>query len=258
MLRLIAMDNCPIPDLAAVARSDASFSAEILRLANSAIVGSRFEIVSILHAISTLGMERLRCLVITIALRNMIRSARANNALRISWRHNFACALACEWMADACEIPRPTAYSAGLLHELGRISMIVLFNERYVDLLQRACDCSGDLEGLERETFGIDYFDAGRYLADEWNLPPTLRSAVCHRRPAPGEPFGLTHLVTVGCVIADQSGFSLTGRMVEWDPAVIGAILPDFAIERLAPFLGTMREEIPFKVRTFEHEFLAK
>ncbi len=258
MLRLIGQENCPIPDLATVARSDAAFSAEILRLANSAIVGARFEVVSILHAISTLGLERLRALVITIALRNMMRSAKANPVLRVCWRHNFACALACEWMADACDIPRPSAYSAGLLHELGRISMISLLGDKYVHLMNRAAESNGDLEAFERAAFGIDHFDAGRCLADEWGLPKALRSAICHRRPAPDEPFGIPHLVAVGCQIADHSGFSTTGQQLEWDSAVIGAILPDFALERLVPFLADMREEIPFKVRTFETEFLAK
>lgn len=258
ILRLIGREDCPIPELAAVARSDAAFSAEILRLANSAIVGARFEVVSILHAISTLGLERLRALVITIALRNMMRSARANPALRVCWRHNFACALACEWMAEACDVPRANAYSAGLLHELGRISMISLLGERYLHLMNQAAETGGDLEALERASFGIDHFDAGRSLADEWMLPQAMRSAICHRRPAPGEPFGMSHLVAVGCQIADRTGFSATGQPLDWDSAVIGAILPDFALERLVPFLSDMREEIPFKVRTFENEFLAK
>jgi HD-like signal output (HDOD) protein len=258
MLRLIAQEDCPIPALAAAARTDAAFSAEILRFANSVIVGSRFEIVSILHAISSMGLERLRSLVITIALRNIVRSAKANKLLRSSWQHNFACALACEWMADACEISRAAAYSSGLLHELGRISMIALFREEYLKVADEAARSGKDLEALERQTFGIDHFDAGKMLSDEWRLPGVLADAISHRRPSPDEPFGISHLVSVGCAIADQSGFSLSGAQAEWDPAIVGAILPVSALERLVPRLAELKDEIPFKVRTFESEFLSK
>lgn len=258
LLRLIGQDNCPIPELAKAAKSDAVFSAEILRLANSAIVGSRFEVVSVLHAISTLGLERLRALVITLAMRSMIQAARSTARLRISWRHNFACALACEWMACSCDLSRAAAYSCGLLHELGRIAMIVIAEERYTSLLEEATETGIDLEILEREFFGMDHLEAGRQLAEAWQLPQSLIAATCQRRPDPGAPFSMAHLVAVGCQVADQCGFSLTGETVEWDPAIVGAILPDHAIEQLIPYLNQMHEEIPFKVRTFEQEFLAK
>ena len=55
--------NFTIPEVSQLIRSDAVFAAEVLRLANSAMLGLRYEVMSIMHAISVLGMDRLQSLV---------------------------------------------------------------------------------------------------------------------------------------------------------------------------------------------------
>ncbi len=218
LLKVISNDDCALPQLSQLVRSDACFSAEILRLANSPVLAMRFQVVSVLHAVSVLGIDRLRSLVITIAMRDMLRGAKTNDLLKQSWRHNFACALACEWMGEACGMDRSVSYTAGLLHELGRLAMVGAFGNRYLWIHEKAVREGHDLEALERSALGIDQFESGAILAEEWNLPPALAAAVSHRRPALDAPFGVAHLVAAGCDISNRLGFPIAGPAAEWDP----------------------------------------
>ena len=91
---VLALASNPDTDLrriAAAFQGDAAFAAEVLVLANSPLFGLRSRVHSIVQAVSVLGLERLRCLAITVALRAVIGSRGA--PLRSSWRHSAACAI---------------------------------------------------------------------------------------------------------------------------------------------------------------------
>ncbi len=258
LLRLVARDDCPFSDLNNLIRTDAGFSGEILRLANSAILASRFEVMSILHAISVLGLDRLRSLILTVAMRDMLKGARHNSVLRLAWRHNFAAALACEAMAEPLRLDRSIAYTAGLLHELGRLAMIGAFGNRYVETFERARDSGLDLEALERNDLGIDHIEAGRVLCEAWGLPPMLQAGVCHPRPPIGSNFGLPHVVAMGCVVADRTGFCLVPPAPEWDLVAVESLLPSAQWRLIEPVVAELPDSIPAKVERFEAEFLSK
>lgn len=257
LLALVSRDDCPIPEVNQLVRSDAVFSAEILQLANSAILASRYQVTSVLHAISVLGLARIRSLVITLAMRDMLRAARQNQFLQEAWRHNFATGLACEALAQPCRYDRAIAYTAGLLHELGRLALVSSFGARYLSMLDIAARKGIDAEAMEREILGLDHLDAGRMLCDLWNLPECLAAAVCHRRPPVGEPFGTAHLVAAGCVLAEHAGFALTPRSAGWDPEAVVALLPAADSAAVRACVAELEETIPMAVARFEREFLA-
>jgi HD-like signal output (HDOD) protein len=257
LLRMVAADDCKFGELNAVIRTDAGFSGEILRLANSAILASRFEVLSILHAISVLGIDRLRSLVLTISMRDMLRGSRRNAVLQLAWRHNFAAALACEAMGGPLGFDRAVAYTAGLLHELGRLALIGAFGPRYIEAFEIAQDTGGDLEAVERGMLGIDHMEAGRLLCESWSLPSKLEEAVCHPRPQPSGAFGLPGLVAAGCVVAERTGFSIVGPRQEWDPVAVRSLVPPDQWAAVEEIVAAMPDSIPQGVSRFEDEFLA-
>jgi HD-like signal output (HDOD) protein len=258
ILELTGNGACPINDVARLVRTDAAFSAEVLRLANSAVLGLRFEVVNILQAVSLLGTARLNSLVLTIAVRDLVRDVRTNEALRLAWRHNFATALAAEWIAEPCGFERAAGYTYGLLHELGRLAMVLTFGYRYDAVLSRAARTDEDLEALERMALGVDHCQVGRWLAEHWCLPPKMTEAIASRRPAPGGEFGVAHLSSLGCELADRAGFTVSGAAAEWDLAVLDANLPPAALAVLKPMAQELRESLQQKVRLFESSFMVK
>lgn len=238
--------------------SDAAFSIEVLRLANSAMFGLRYEVVSILHAVSVLGINRLRGLILTVGLRDFLRSARHDEFVRRCWRHNLATALIGEWLAEPCWLDRGVAYTSGLLHDVGRLALLTLSPGRYLHVLQLYRNGVGTLLECERVSMGKDHCELGMELLKEWKLPATLTGIACEQHPANPETFGLPGLIAASCEASNRLGFRLVdapeshdelSEMEEWFPPAIWT--------KVGPSIHELRELIPYKINVFECDFLA-
>src|SRR3979411_2520743 len=100
---------------------DAAFTADVLRLANSPLVGMRGEIKSVMQAVMMLGLERIKALATTLSLRAFLTTAGSSAALLASWRHNLATAIVCERLARILVLDGDSCYTAGLVHDIGRL-----------------------------------------------------------------------------------------------------------------------------------------
>jgi putative nucleotidyltransferase with HDIG domain len=87
------------------------------------------------------------------------------------------------------------AFTAGLLHDIGRQVLVSCYPERYARVLaQRATD-DGALLDAERGELGVDHVAAGVALAEHWNFSDTMRQAIAYHH-AP-ETAGAGFLATI-------------------------------------------------------------
>jgi HD-like signal output (HDOD) protein len=271
LLSLVDRETSTIPEVTQIIRSDAAFASEVLRLANSAVLGLRYEVLSIMHAVTVLGMDRLRALVLTVALRDFLSGARHAELLRRCWRHNFASALVAEWLAASCWIERSDAYTAGLLHDLGQLALISLHPVEYTAMLDHALESRKDLLDAETATFGINHCQAGRWIAEHWGVPAKLRVIVCsesadHESPSPGEALPLSQLSALACCVANLTGFVLQpptqpDHDQPSEAALVATLLqsslPPAVWNKVEPQILETVDSIPFKINVFETEFLS-
>src|SRR5262249_39995402 len=153
---------------------DPVFTAEILRIANSPLVAFSKEITSVLQASMLLGFRRLRRVVITVGLRSYMNKT-TTPAMKACWRHSVACAMLAERTARWNSVDRDFAYTAGILHDIGRVTLATVSTQLYLDLFDRAASEQGwDPLQQENELFGIDHCAAGRLLIESWNLPQSF------------------------------------------------------------------------------------
>ena len=205
---------------------DAALSSQVLRVANSALLGCRQEITSIMQAMFVLGIDRLRDMVVTVAIKNYMGDG-DGRFLHRAWRHNLATALWCETLADSCGIDRPTAYTAGMLHDIGRIALLKLFSHEYAAFMD--CAITGDLDNLdaERRLCDADHCQVGEGLARSWKFPPVLQDVIGnHHCEVVVEAPPSRLLVQAACFAASASGFHTVGREPTWDPSRIEHFLP--------------------------------
>jgi putative nucleotidyltransferase with HDIG domain len=254
LLALLGSGNYTVPQVAALVKADAAFAVEVLRLANSALVGLRYEVVSIVHAISVLGTDRLRSLVLTVALRDLIASAKGQALVRACWRHNLAAALVAEAMADGCSLDSNDAYTAALLHDIGRLALVATFPARYpVDWAEDG------VEAMARETavLGINHAEAGAIVAEQWQLPVELRRNLATQLvvPAP-DAFTMAHLVSVACGVAGMLTPLLNGKRRDWSDSWIRERLPEKAWAAAEQCLDELRQAVPVQLDMLEAEFL--
>src|SRR5579872_2598090 len=179
LLGLISDDHSNFREVSEWLTTDAALSGQVLRIANSALFGFRQEVKSILQAICLVGANRVRDVVATVALKDYM--SRCNHsALRSCWRHNLATALWGEKLARAYKLDRPLGYTGGLLHDLGRIALLMLVPKDYPAVLEQDFLGAGEMLDAERELFDFDHCQIGDYLSRVWNFQPVLTDIIGH------------------------------------------------------------------------------
>ena len=104
--------------------------------------------------------------------------------------------------------PPSVRYTAGLLHDIGRLGLLLAIGPRYSDALSiRYRDLTRANE-IEMELFGITHCEAGAQLAQEWGLPDALRLCARHHHSETTTDVGeLLHITQLACRLASASGF---------------------------------------------------
>jgi len=209
LLSLLDDAEVPMKRVVELLRIDPALSAEILRVSNSALYGLSRRIDNVSHAIVVLGTESVKRLALTVALGRFSQKFMRNHGLRICWDHCVACALVAEELAVALRQPKDAAYTAGLLHDIGRLALLACYPVEYSNLLAVARENDFDELECEWELFDIDHCTAGEWLAQQWNLPSTFADAIAHHHTTEPSDASLLSIVSAATVIADGIGFSV-------------------------------------------------
>ncbi len=189
ILALVGKEDVNAHELGDLVKMDPSFAAELLRFANSALFGSRREVTSLAHAVVMIGTVRIKTMATMVAMNRMVRSAVRIAALRKVWLHSLVTAAITEEAARVHRSDRETAYTTGLLHNLGTLGMMSAYPDEYSRLLEVSDDFGFDLLQTERDLFEIDHCAAGAYLAQDWDFPDELAAAIAthHDEPVVGK-----------------------------------------------------------------------
>jgi HD-like signal output (HDOD) protein len=258
LLRLFSSDDVEIRDVVNLIRADTAFSSELLRVANSPVYGLRSQVSSVQHAVVILGFDRLRSFAMTISMKNFLRSAMRIDVLRRVWRHSLACALISEELAplfwkNGDRTSRDRAYTAGLLHDVGRLALLVKYPQEYANLLAVVADNPFDMLDTERQLFDIDHCEAGEWLAKSWTFPTEIAEvAGGHHEPPVKTDTGLLNLVRSAVLLADWLGFDVTPLLPIRTITEMELILPDAARAWLEADMEPKRAAIMEKLDSFD------
>jgi putative nucleotidyltransferase with HDIG domain len=255
--RLLVLLSGESPSLSAAAdliNGDPTFSARLLNSVNSAAYGVTSRVVNIQQALALLGMDRVRQLTLTVAVGAYAEGALRSNELRRCWEHTMATAILSDQIARACGGAfNDIAYTAGIMHDIGRLGLLVGYPAEYERIIRDAAAQCVDLLDFEREQFGMDHAEAGRILAERWNLPEEFRViAGRHHDPCGGEGVDLLRIVHVACRLADAVGFDVSKPLTPLQVDEVLDDLPSGARARLSMTPEEMRAKIEDRLRTFD------
>ncbi len=214
LLPMLADDCVNYRVLGELISADPSLTAQVLRLANSAMFGHRGQIRSLLAALTMLGIDRVYSLVLTSGLRRMsARAARWPVARRL-WRHSLATALLSADMTVECSGDMAEDYTAGLLHDLGRFILLMAGPQEYSDLVERASREAIDSRAIEERVFGISHEAAGAEAMRRYGFPDSLRELTAHHHDPALVCMPHRHraeLISCCCRTASMCGFLVDG-----------------------------------------------
>ena len=181
-----------------------------------------------------MGLDQVRNATVTLATASLYRSALHASELIRCWQHTVACGILAAELAKAVGAFQDEAYTAGILHDIGRLGLLAAYPREYQKTLQDAAAKSLDLLDYEREQFGMDHCEVGRWLAERWALPKQfLVIAGRHHDLPDGSPLDLRTLIHMACRLADYLGFDVTKPLKPIDLEELLAPIPEARRRRL-------------------------
>lgn len=197
--------------LAEIIRIDANLTASVLRVSNSAHYAAHAPTHSLSEAVVRLGMREVYRLLISIVTAPTLRGPDGAAFGHIDlWNHSLATAVASQVLAERLTKEDPEiAFSAGLLHDIGKTVLIRADRKRYVSLLRSCADNNRSVRFAEWEIFGMDHAEVGGELLRAWKFPERIAAIIAgHHRPetTAKEHRSLAALVCVGNIIAYKLG----------------------------------------------------
>lgn len=250
LLALLANESVSIHELEELVGSDAMLSARLLRCVNSIEFGLAHPVADVGHALALLGVDQTRQITVTLATAAYAKGALRTAALRRCWEHTIATAILSDQIAQACRKFTDIAYTAGIIHDIGRLGLLVAYPRQYERIIREAAGRCLDLLDFEAEQFGVHHANAGRILAERWRLPEELRVvAGRHHDPSEGEEVDLLRIVHVACRLADVLGFDVSRPLVPKAFDEVLAELPDRVRERFQASPDELRARIEQRIR---------
>ena len=179
---------------------DMGMCAKVLQLVNSAFFGLACRVSSPHEAIAMIGFENLKALVLSVEIFSAF-GGESMPELSFLWKHSMATACFAKTIAKMQKSPRgmaDDAFTAGLLHDIGRLVLASAFRDEYQKVLRRAEEPGTGLAACEAEAFGCVHNAAGAYLLGLWGLSDSVVEAVAwHHEPAHAQPTSFSVLIAV-------------------------------------------------------------
>ncbi len=181
----ISKEEIEIEKIAQIVKSDPLLVAKLLQIINSAFFALPVHITKVVDALSYLGINILKSLVLHICSYNAQNyPPKTKNTIERIASHSLQTASTAKKISKYFDLSKEIsddAYLAGILHDIGKLIIIkkqgdseFFDNEEYSGNIQK-----------ENEIFGFDHVAAGAYLLSIWGIPePIVEAVAFHHDPS--------------------------------------------------------------------------
>lgn len=208
MTELRLPDAC-IAVVGKIIGSDVGMTAKVLQLANSAFFGVRQPVTNATQAVTLLGLDIIKSLVLVTGAFTQAFQKKMPPAFSLDrlWHHSVKVGAYSQAISKAEKVSDRAVndgLTAGLLHDLGVLVFAGSCPGDYNQVLNEVSSSGVLLAEAEQGTFGCTHAEVGAYLLGIWGLPDSVVEAVAfHHRPSDSltKGFGPLTAAHVGNVI---------------------------------------------------------
>lgn len=197
-------ENVNLTTMANKIARDQAIVARVMRVANSSFFGLSGKISSIFEAVSVLGFNNLRGLVMAAGIINALPRPEQGFDWTIFWRHSIRTAVCAKVLAKRVGLSPETAFTAGLLHDIGKLVIGVYFPQAFAKAHESDDGSSAETLKAERTALGMDHAALGGEMAKRWHFPLEVREAVelHHTETSAGEKRTLADVIYIANLLA--------------------------------------------------------
>jgi HD-like signal output (HDOD) protein len=200
--------DTPVRKIAGIIEQDVGISAKVLQLSNSAFFGIAHAMTNIQGAVSYLGMNTLKSLVLSVEIFQVFKPSTPLPGFSLERLQHHARLTA----SIAARLPLPqhlvdVALAGGMLHDVGKLILAWKLPERFKKSLAEAAAQRHPLHKVEEGEYGFSHAEIGAYLLGLWGLPYTVVEAVAlHHGPnrIPHQGFDAVSAVYVANLLARE------------------------------------------------------
>src|SRR5271155_2312378 len=252
LLSLLANPAVDTNEVADLIGSDATFTARLLQRVTSAEFGFISDITNVRRAVALLGLDTTRQITLAHATAAYAQGGLKTETMRRCWQHTVATAVLAEEIAEACDAFTSVAFTAGIMHDVGRLGLLVAYPEEYERVIRNAAARCLDVLDFEAEEFGAHHAEAGRMLAERWGLPAEMALiAGRHHDPCEGVELHLLRIVHVACRLADVLGYDIVKPLTPSTASEVLTQMPARARERLLRAPAELCQRIEERIQEF-------
>lgn len=201
-LNIIKDPKSNINQLSDVISKDISLTTEILKLVNSSYYGFPTQITTINKAMALIGLNKVKSLIMSVALKPLLVSYCGKSV----WEHSIRCAIGCESLAKSLGYNETEeAFVIGLLHDIGK-SVLEVYNKNAANDVKKLISAGADGLIAEKTLFGFTHTEAGEILVKKWKLPTLISSSArYHHTPHLSENPAMVGLVYMADRITQET-----------------------------------------------------
>lgn len=235
-------------DVAGIVEQDVAIATKVLQLVNSAFFGLAHEISSVRTAVSYLGVDVLKGLVLSIGVFRACGQVNVTGGFSLEQlqAHAFLTAQVAGSLPVAKHL-RETTVLAALLHDVGKLILAARMPAHLARVLGAARERQQPLFDVERELMGVTHAEIGAYLLGLWALPWAVVEAVAHHHEptrVPQQGFDSLAAVHIANILAAECHGAPEAEERVVKPALDPAYLDLLGVTDELPEWRTQAQEV--------------
>ena len=180
ILERASVPNCTLPEIGKIISQDPALCGRMLRLVNSSLFGLQRSVTSIERALSLLGLNHVRSLVLGLTLPSLRFRSASSEQMKAYWKSSVTAAIVCRELALRWKWHDPDSEMvAGLLCDMGILLLQEAFPEQYARVSKAPAEIlDRNRCEIEEKEIGVNHATAGAHCMRRWNLPDELTTAI--------------------------------------------------------------------------------
>ncbi|MGZ5576866.1 MAG: HDOD domain-containing protein [Methylobacter sp.] len=201
VVQLTSDINASAKDIVRVIECDPVMTVKILKAINSSFYGLPQKITSVQRAVVHIGLNTIKNIALGVAAMGMLNpNNKANFNTSNFLLHSLTTAAISKMLAERIglsSVECSDCFVAGLLHDFGKVVFAEFIPDEFKLALEKSKEHQLPLHQTELEFIGLNHSQAGKILAEKWELSGQLIDAIAYHH----EPDG-TQNVLRDCVFA--------------------------------------------------------
>lgn len=222
--RLIDAPNYSAITLGDLIAQDTDLSARLLRLVNSAFFNQQVPVDTISRAITVIGTNELRNLVMATTAARVFTGIPGDLVdMAEFWRYSMTAGVIAGELAGRCRVLHAERlFVMGVLHDIGRLVIYLELPELSRDILLVTGGDDRLLPDVESDMLGFTHMDVGEALLEKWGLPESIITVIAHHhRPVQAESYRLESVLmhmASALSVGEMAGADLEETCEQIDP----------------------------------------